>query len=67
MASTYLKAPKVIKGQKQKKPARNVLGPAILYYRKIPGTSPPSDAVKEEAEAEEEPKKKKKKVIFNDT
>ena len=48
LASTFLRAPKAVKGQKQKKPGRNLLGPAILYYRKIPGTLPPSDAVKEE-------------------
>lgn len=47
LASTLLKAPKAVKGQKQKKAGRNLLGPAILYYRNIPGTSAPSDAVTE--------------------
>ena len=48
VATTFLRAPKPVKGQKKVKAGRNLEGPATLYYRPVPGTEAPSDAVKEE-------------------
>ena len=47
MATRVTKVPKPTKGQKPAKPKRDVSGPAVLYYRKIPGTAKPSTAVTE--------------------
>ena len=45
LATTFLKAPKVVKGQKPKKPNRNINGPAQLYFRRVPGFEDPAPGI----------------------
>ena len=43
LSTTYLKAPKAVKGEKPKAPKRDINGSASLYYRKMNGLENPSE------------------------